>query len=91
LYGGSGLVVPEARTTGDPGKRASLTSGESLLEMAAAEGLNPWQVVLRNDLEGSWVALPGEGLRLPVSADQADSGPGALPEAIRPVELTPRR
>jgi murein DD-endopeptidase MepM/ murein hydrolase activator NlpD len=86
LYSGASLIVPEDRATSDP-KRASLSSGESLLELAAGEGLNPWSVVLRNDLRGSWEALPGEGLRLPVPGGGQDMGPGGLPDAISLAEM----
>ena len=89
LYSGSSLIVPEDRVTGNPGKRASLSAGESLLELAAVEGLNPWQVVLRNDLIGSWEAIPGEGLRLPIPEASGETGPGGLPKAIGAVELSP--
>jgi murein DD-endopeptidase MepM/ murein hydrolase activator NlpD len=89
LYSGASLIVPDDRATGNPGKRISLSVGESLVELAAAEGLNPWQVVLRNDLAGSWEAIPGEGLRLPVPEAPGEPGPGGLPEVITAVELSP--
>ncbi len=57
-----------------------LSTGQSLLELAALQGVNPWTVVSVNGLEGSWAGLPGDGLVLPGDAVE---GPGALPPGIQ--------
>jgi murein DD-endopeptidase MepM/ murein hydrolase activator NlpD len=90
LYAGSELVIPLDNQAATGSRRDVLAPGQSLLELAASRGASPWSYVLSNDLAGSWNALPGEVLHLPQSApEQAVTGPGGLPEAIRSVTLSP--
>ena len=85
LYAGSALVIPQNEETPAPGLRLALPAGQSLLELAIANGSDPYSLAAANGLDGTWAALPGEVLRLPGSQDD---GPGALPSAITSVELT---
>jgi murein DD-endopeptidase MepM/ murein hydrolase activator NlpD len=80
-------VIPEGSDVVEPvGGRATLRTGKSLFEMAVAQNMNPWTLAAENGIRSSWEPLPGEVLY--VSGSGA-AGPGALPEAIRAVEITP--
>ncbi len=85
LYAGSSLVIPQNEDTPAPGRRLALSAGQSLLELAIANGSDPYSLSAANDLAGTWAAMPGEVLRLPGTADD---GPGALPSAITAIKLT---
>jgi murein DD-endopeptidase MepM/ murein hydrolase activator NlpD len=86
LYAGATLVLPAENVNAPTGSRTSLAPGESLLEMAVRLNTNPWTLAVANDLPGAWNALPGDVLLLP--AENLD-GPGALPEALQDVTLSP--
>lgn len=86
LYAGATLIVPFEVKGNSIGLRASLSPGQSLLELAVFRNTNPWSLVTGNDLPGVWSALPGDTLRL---AGEVVEGPGALPEAITAVSLDP--
>ncbi len=85
LYAGANLIIPKQEDE-NLGKRVSAGSGQSLLEMAVLQGTDPWTVVRRNQLQGTWDALPGDVLVVPGDVSQ---GPGALPGMITDVEITP--
>ncbi len=84
IFVGSNLIIPEGDYT--PGQRASLSSGQTLLELAIIRGTSPWELVLDNALHGTWAALPGDVLRIP---GETTEGPGALPGEITSIEITP--
>jgi murein DD-endopeptidase MepM/ murein hydrolase activator NlpD len=90
LYAGASLIITQSDRPPSAIQRAMLGSGESLLELAAAQGANPWRVVMANALGGAWAALPGEVLGVP-SDEPGDqpSAPGALPQAISSAVLQP--
>ncbi len=79
---GASLIIPDpedGRDSLEPvGDRVTLKAGQSLLEVAVTQGLNPWDILSGNELSASWAALPGDTLHLPGD----DPGPGALPENI---------
>lgn len=87
LYHGAFLIIPESSAAASPGERVALAPGQSMLELAAMEGANPWTLVTRNNLTGTWAGLPGDVLRLP--REGVPDGPGTLPAAITAVEVTP--
>jgi murein DD-endopeptidase MepM/ murein hydrolase activator NlpD len=68
------------------GGRATLRTGKSLFELAITQNTSPWTLAVENGLQGTWEALPGEVLYI---SGSDDPGPGALPEAITGIELTP--
>ena len=72
-------------------RRNLLLPGQSLLEAAILHNVSPWTYVIANSLPGTWGALPGDVLHLPGQSGSAgeNSGPGALPEAISALKLTP--
>ena len=83
LYAGYSLIVPQNDTAMDLGKRTSLSTGQSLIELSVAGNTNPWEIILGNNKNDSWSVLPGEVLRAP---GKEDSGPGALPPYISSVD-----
>ncbi len=89
LYAGVAAVVMDpGENQPSQGRRASLSPGLSPLELGVAEGINPWQLILENEKTRQWEIVPGEVLQVPGTES---IGPGALPEAIRKVELKPDR
>ena len=91
LFLGSYLIIPEGELAGSAGGRALLTPGMSLLELAALNHTNPWVLVEKNGLPGTWHGLPGDVLRFTVEgeAGRSPDGPGALPEEITSVSINP--
>jgi murein DD-endopeptidase MepM/ murein hydrolase activator NlpD len=86
LYAGYSLVLPQKDEANPLGKRAMLTPGQSLLELAVANGTNTWETAQSNGLAGPVQALPGDTLLFP----GADSdGPGALPWEVSSIEINP--
>lgn len=86
LYVGAPVVLPEAEEAAALSGRTLLSNGQSLLELSAGSGLNPWSLRLINGLEGGMEVLPGDVLFTP---DGERSGPGALPPAVLGVEVRP--
>ena len=88
LYVGSPLIVPVTENQ-EPSfvGHASLTSGQSLLELAVLRGENPWSLALSNHLPGTWSALREDVLR--VTNASPESRPSGLPEPISKVEIDP--
>lgn len=86
LYAGATLIVPFEVKDNSIGLRASLSPGQSLLELAALRNSNPWSLIIGNELPGAWGALPGDTLH--ITGDGAE-GPGALPEAITGITPDP--
>jgi len=92
LYAGAYLVILESDTKAPKGKRATLSSGNSLLEMAVSEGTDPWSLVATNAFSQTVEVLPGDVLRMPGKAQEepgVQDGPGALPGEITSLEVTP--
>ncbi len=86
LFAGSTLVIPEQPGGLPATSRVSVRHGQSLLEMAVFESVNPWTLINANTLPGGWSALPGDTLRSPGGID---NGPGALPPAIQAAIIEP--
>jgi murein DD-endopeptidase MepM/ murein hydrolase activator NlpD len=93
LYAGATLVIPKAGETAGATRRATVSPGQSLFELAVLKGANPWEYVIENDLGGTWDVAPSEVLLLQGDGtqDQAMASPGALPEAISQVSMDPRQ
>ena len=79
LYAGSSLVLPVRESSSGLGQRATLSPGQSLLELAILQGTNPWSIVQANDLAGTAGAIPGDTFFV---HGTDDSGPGALPGGV---------
>ncbi len=89
LYVGFNLVLPAERASLPKVRRLLLAPGQSLLELAALGGVNPWALVQTNGLRSLNEAIPGETLLLPADAAVESYGPAALPGAILAVEIRP--
>ncbi|MCU0486868.1 MAG: peptidoglycan DD-metalloendopeptidase family protein [Anaerolineales bacterium] len=85
IYAGMSLVIPLTEEAAEPGPRLSLTSGQSLLELAILTNSNPYTLALTNSLSSTATAMPGAVLR---GRGAGDPGPGALPPVIAAVGIT---
>ena len=87
---GQSLVVPATATEQAPLARVQVRAGEPLALTAARAGVNPWLLVLANDLPGTWAAPPEAVLAYPAQEQQANAeAPGALPPGVLAVTLNP--
>lgn len=89
LYSGVSLVLvgdEEGELPVLEGKRIALRSGQTTLEAAAEEGINPWQMVADSGVQGTWDFVPGEVVRI---AGEGQGGPGGFPGAVKRVEYSP--
>lgn len=87
IYAGANLILPADRMNPRATGRAMLRPGESLLEFAVLHNRASWEVVQFNGLPGTWGAIPGDVLHF--SGGEEQPGPGALPEAITALTVTP--
>ena len=87
LFVGATLILPEQESTPAPLLRGTLTPGESVLEFAVRQGINPWTLNKNADEHGISGLVPGDVLLAPGGV--AD-GPAALPEQIVDVEIDPQ-
>ncbi len=87
LYAGSSLVLPVRESASGLGQRATISPGQSLLELAVLQGTNPWSIVQANGLAGTVGAIPGDTFFV---HGTDDSGPGALPGGVQRIQLTPQ-
>jgi murein DD-endopeptidase MepM/ murein hydrolase activator NlpD len=86
LFSGFSLILPETENMLPLGKRSSLQSGQSLLELAIRNQTNPWALIKNNNLSGSATTLPGDVL---YSSTGDTEGPGGFPGEIRTISLDP--
>lgn len=63
--------------------RSVVAAGQSLWELAAASGDNPWALMAYNQLPGAW-AVPGDVVFTP---GRQAPGPGGLPSGVQFVEV----
>ena len=95
LYIDSSLVIPQQEEAIDLNGREMLDPSHSILELAVANGTNPWAYLLQNDLPGTWGAVPGDVLHTqsessqPENSDEGLMNPGALPDAIDSISIEP--
>jgi murein DD-endopeptidase MepM/ murein hydrolase activator NlpD len=88
LFIGGNIIIPQDSLDAGEGERVALAPGQSLLELAAGRGEDPWGIVARNALPGTWGAIPGDVLYSTGGSETSDS-PSALPGPITGVELDP--
>lgn len=79
LYVGFSTLLATERGEFNAAARALAAPGSSLLEIAAANGDNPWSIAAVNQLPGTWAAVPGDVLFTP---GRQEPGPGGLPSPI---------
>jgi murein DD-endopeptidase MepM/ murein hydrolase activator NlpD len=87
LYQGANLIVPLSEATSQAAERISLTTGQSLMELAVVNGTNPWSLATLNGMDSTWQAVPGDVLHYP--GDASTDGPGGLPGDIQSLTLDP--
>lgn len=85
LVGGN-LIIPVKEQAVSYNRRSTISAGQSVLELAVLQGVNPWKLVAANGLAGSWSGLPGDVLLLP---GDGEPGPGALPPSLGSASLGP--
>jgi murein DD-endopeptidase MepM/ murein hydrolase activator NlpD len=90
LFVGVSLIIPVIEQQPDL-ERGKIIPRQSLLELAVLSNSDTWTLFLKNNLLGSWSALPNDVLRLPRSGtlESENPIPGALPESITSVNLDP--
>ncbi len=86
VYAGYSLVITENEANISSFDRSLIDTNQSLLEFSVINRINPWKLVLNNELSGMWAGLPGDPLM--ISAGQS-AGPSALPEEITAIEINP--
>jgi len=86
LYAGYSLVILQDDNPHLLGKRATLGMGQSMLELSVLNNTDPWTILASNQLDGSFMVLPGDVIRVP---GVEDSGPGAIPPEITTMEISP--
>lgn len=84
LYAGFPAMLATERGELTDSGRAAVGDGQSLLEIAAASGDNPWRLAAVNQLPGTWAAIPGDVLFTPA---KTAAGPGGLPSEITSVDV----
>lgn len=89
VVAGQSFVVP-ATVDSPPLARVQVRQEEPLQLTATRAGVNPWVLVLANDLPGTWAAPPRAVLAYPAEGQEADThAPGALPPGVLSVTLDP--
>ena len=79
LYAGSNLLLPSNSGENLSFGREVISDQETLLEVAAVKGSNPWMLIAENQLNGVWDGIAGDVVFLPGTNDP---GPGALPSPL---------
>lgn len=87
LYVGVSLIVPQ-QTGDDPlTRRITPSNGETLLELAVKEDIDPWTLAEVNKLEGTWDALPGDVLY--ATGGESDATASGLPAIFEDAVVSP--
>lgn len=79
IYAGFQVMLATERGELAESARAAVGAGQSLLELAAIAGDNPWRLAAVNQLPGTWSAVSGDVLFTPA---RQGAGPGGLPSPI---------
>lgn len=87
LYVGISMIVPVQEGQADLTSRASLASGESLLEFAVKQNNDPWMLTSINSLDGTWDTLPGDGFYT-LAKNNSGNATG-LPSAFQNISVAP--
>jgi murein DD-endopeptidase MepM/ murein hydrolase activator NlpD len=87
LFAGANLILlqPESQTLFSP--RGTLATGDSILNLAAANNVNPWTLVLDNGIDNPNTVIPGEQL-FSASANQ-DQPELALSPLVESITIAP--
>ena len=85
LFAGYSLFILQNDNPTTPGKRITLSEGQSLLESAVLNDTDPWIILTTNQIYNTASAIPGEVYRLPTGDDP---GPGELPPSISSMDIS---
>ena len=87
LYVGSSLIIPTQDQKEQLNTRLAALPGESLLELAVKQGVDPWTLASLNKLQGTWDTLPGDVLYSPAGTSETNAT--GLPSAFLSAEIEP--
>jgi murein DD-endopeptidase MepM/ murein hydrolase activator NlpD len=87
LYVGISLIIPKQEGQTDIAARTNLGMGESLLELAVIQNIDPWTLAETNKLDSTWEALPGDVLYSPTGS--GDARATGLPSAFLSASIEP--
>ena len=87
LYVGISLIIPKQEGQTDIAARTNLGMGESLLELAVIQNIDPWTLAETNKLDSTWEALPGDVLYSPTGSGDAHAT--GLPSAFLSASIEP--
>jgi len=87
LYVGVSLIVPQRTGDEQQYSRVTPSNGESLLELAVKENLDPWALAEVNKLGGTWDAIPGDVLY--ATGGESDTTASGLPAIFEDAAVTP--
>lgn len=85
LYAGASLVLPQTAGEQIQTTRTILGSGQTALELAVLENVNPWELAAFNGLSNPARALPGDVLFVP---NREPDGPGGFPAPVTEVQIS---
>jgi len=88
LYAGASLILPLQAGQQPLTARLTAHAGESALELAVREGIDPWTIASLNKRNGTWDILPGDVLYTAAATGSAEAATG-LPSAFLGAEITP--
>ena len=88
LYVGTSLIIPTQADQSTLNTRFTLSSGESLLELAVRENSDPWTLTSLNKLGGTWETIPGDVLYSPSGSSDGIIATG-LPAAFQSASIEP--
>jgi murein DD-endopeptidase MepM/ murein hydrolase activator NlpD len=88
LYAGVSLILPLQNGQDQLATRFATSAGDSLLEAAVKQGIDPWTITSLNKRNGTWDILPGDVLYSPAASSSADAATG-LPSIFIRAEITP--
>lgn len=74
IFAGASLILPEQNSQSAQVSRGAELTGQSLLELAVVQGLNPWSIQTTNSISSAWELLPGELAFYPNGDDTGIAG-----------------
>ena len=86
FYVGAAMIVPKQENAEDLTARVAASAGQSLLEVAAVSGSDPWTLATINGLGGTWDALPGDVL-YNTGTGASGQAAGGLPPDLLDAEI----
>ncbi len=87
LYVGISLIIPTQDQKEQLNTRLAALPGESLLELAVKQGVDPWTLTSLNKLQGTWDTLPGDVLYSPAGTSEPNAT--GLPSAFLSAGIEP--